>query len=273
VVYQGYIVKKKLILILLFFCTVFSGVFSQTQVQPEDYIDSGYAGRLRSSGSHITETQLRNPVLKLMPRHTSLRNFVEEARKSVDPNLIVETLYLYKKPTAAGAWNDVQRTGLFNQMLALSTLTGIQYYSESRKTMRTFYESSMVIDSPESKRPLPDPVYSAPLSSLSIYARQKDLTFGDNIYRYDYRTTGDAFIFLQENMTALSAGIIPAVGRNKLQSVMAVIDCEDYLLIYAVSMARVVSVFGMGDRISNSFSNRANAILQWFTAGVDRIFL
>ena len=193
---------------------------------------------------------------------------------SLGPGILVETLRRYQKPASAQAahWSEAERTGLFNQLAALSTLTGIQYYSASRKTMRTFYESSAVIEGPDAKRAVPDPVYAAPPSGLTLYARQKDLTFGDNIYRYDYHTAPDAFFFVQENLTALTAGIIPAVGKNKLRTVMAVIDCGDSLLIYAASMAKAASIPGMGERIGNSFSNRAQAVLKWFAGRADQVF-
>jgi hypothetical protein len=37
-------------------------------------------------------------------------------------------------------------------------------------------------------------------------------------------------------------------------------------------MAKTVSVFGMGDRIGHSFTNRAKAILKWFTGRADEVF-
>jgi len=193
---------------------------------------------------------------------------------ALEPSLAVETLYLYKKPDSAvaAAWTDAQRTALFNQMTALSTLTGIEYFSASRNTMRTFYEYSSVIDDPSSKKPLSDPVFEQPPAKYTLYARQKDLTFGDNIYRYEYTAAKDALFFIQENMTSLNYGIIPAVGKNKLKSVLAVIDCGDSLLIYAVSMAKTASIPGMTDRIGNSFRNRADAVYKWFASGADKAF-
>ena len=259
--------KNKIVFLLLLTFIVTSGIFS---VSLEDFIDSGQAAQLRFDEAPITSVQTKDPRPQLLPRHPELRQFITETMNSLEPTLLVETLALYQKP-ASGGW-DAERAGLFNQLLALSTLTGIQYYSESRKEMRVFYESSQVIDNPESKRPVPDPAYAEPQPSLTIYARQKDLTFGDNIYRYDYRTTSDAFFFLQENMTALNYGIIQAVGKNRLRSIVAVIDSGDCLLIYAASMAKAISVFGMGERIGASFSNRAEAVLKWFSARADMVF-
>jgi len=242
-------------------------VFSLTL---EELLGAQTANRLRSGA--VSETQLGKPALKFLPALPDLRQFVSNSMTSLEPTLAVETLYLYKKQNSNANWNENLRTALFNQMTALSTLTGIEYFSVTRNTMRTFYEYSSVIDSPSSKKSLPDPVFDKPPAQYSLFARQKDLTFGDNIYRYEYRSAESVLFFIQENMTSLSYGIIPAVGKNKLKSVLAVIDCGDSLLIYAVSMAKAASVPGMTDRIGNSFKNRADAVYKWFVSGADKLF-
>jgi hypothetical protein len=187
---------------------------------------------------------------------------------------MVETLSLYKKPAAAERplWSEAEQISIYNGILALSTLTGLQYYSASRKTMRTFYENSYVIADPSSKTAVPDPAFLIPPSRLTIFARQKDLTFGDNTYQYDYYSFPGALILVQENLSSLNYGIITAVGKNRLRSVLAVIDAGEYLLVYAVSMAKAASLPGMKERIGNSFSTRAEAMLKWFEAQAERAF-
>ena len=232
------------------------------------------AARIRDSAAGLTEVQLKNPAPLLLPEHDGIKSIFEEIRRGLDPSIMVETLLQYKKPQNAGSavWSESERLGLFNQALALSTLAGIQYYSASRKAMRTFYETSWVISGADNKEIVPDPVCAAVPPSLILYARQKDLTFGDNIYRYEYRSFADAFVLIQENLTTMSAGIIPAVGKNKLRSFMAVYDCGDSLLIYAASMAKTVSLPGMGERIGNSFTNRAQAIVKWYMDKAGEVF-
>ncbi|MCL2214442.1 MAG: hypothetical protein FWC06_04445 [Treponema sp.] len=259
------------VIILLIFIFVVPCSFS---VPLENIVSVVQAARLRTSGDIIIETQLRNPSPLLIPYNSELRQYVNITQNSLNPGIMVEALYLYIKPdqfyTSADFWDDKQKTGIFNQLTAISSLSGIQYFSASRDTMRTFYESSVVIDGPASRNPLPDPVFYQIPEALSLFARQKDLTFGDNVYRYDYSSSPDIIYFLQENITSLTYGIIPAVGRGNLRSVIAVIDNGDSLLFYAVSMAKAVSLPGMGDRISSSFSNRAQAILAWLTDRLDR---
>jgi len=235
----------------------------------ETLVPANHAMMLRDKEQGgIIETQLKNPVPVLVPRHNGIRQKVTGLMNALNPNILVEVLYLYDKParsrTDAAAWDEKQKITVFNQLTAISSLTGIQYYSASRGAMRVFYEYSSVIEF-ETKKLLPDPVFTQPPASLTLFARQKDLTFGDNIYRYDYITAEDAVFFTQENITALSYGVVPVIGKGNLRSVMAVIDCGHSILIYAASMAKTASVPGVSDKISASFSNRAMAIIHWFT--------
>jgi hypothetical protein len=241
---------------------------------PLENIIPAHASGLRSTGDFITEVQLKNPSPKLLPDDNELRRFFTKGMETLDANIMVETLHLYKKPLASPSdnWDNEEKTGLYNQLLAISTLTGIQYYSASRGAMRTLFEYSRVIDGPETKNVLFDPVYSVPPAELSIYSRQKDLTFGDNIYRYNYAAAGGGLFFIQENITALSYSFIPAIGKGNLRSVMAVFDCGDVLLVYIASMAKAVSVPGMGEKIGASFSNRAEAIFKWFINRAELVY-
>jgi hypothetical protein len=239
----------------------------------EELVDPETAARLTQGGA-VNEVQQKDPRPVLVPRNGALRNLVDTIMETLDPGIVVESLYLYTKPAGAEAplWNQEERTALYNGALALSTLAGIEYFSSSRGRMRTFYETSSVIDGPDTKNPRQDPRYGSPPAELTVYARQKDLTFGDNVYQYDYYARSDALIFVQQNLTTLTYGIIPLVRKNRLRSVVAVIDAGEYLLIYAASMAKAASLPGMGQRVSASFSTRADAVQNWFTGQADKAF-
>lgn len=257
---------------VLFCLLIFAGV-SAFAASLEDLIGLERADRLRR-GETLTEIQQKNIGPRLIPGDSSLRNMVDGMLWSLSPSFFVETLYLYRKPFGAAvpAWSDAERSALYNEVLALSSLAGLQYYSASRREMRTFYETSSVVNGPDGRQKTADPVFASPPAELTIYARQKDLSFGDNVYRYDYYARRDSFVFVQENLTAMNYGIIPAVGRNKLRSMVAAIDAGDYLLLYAVSMAKAASLPGISERVGRSFSTRAEAILNWFTGQADKAF-
>ncbi|MCL2558137.1 MAG: hypothetical protein FWE09_06625 [Treponema sp.] len=232
------------------------------------------AGELRSPEAPVLgETQTRNPSLRLTPRHAQVEDFVAQAMSDLGPGVLSEALFLYRKPHGRDEpWTPEEMTMLFNRTVALSTLAGIEYFSASRGAMRVLYETSSVIDAPGTRRALADPVFASPPASLSLYARQRDLTFGDNTYRFDYITGPDLILFSQENITAMSVGIIPAIGRNRFRMTLAVIDAGDSLLVYAAAMARVATLLGMGERVSDSFNNRLHAALGWFSGHADQVF-
>ena len=226
------------------------------------------------SGEKPVLAQFKDPQPQLIPQHEFLRGLVDRLRRDLDPSVMVETLHIYEKPEDAkkDAWSAEEESRLYNATLALSTLAGLQYYSASRGAMRTFYETSSVIDGPSTKRSIPDPVYPQPPAQLTLHARQKDTSFGDNIYQYDYYSVPGAVIFVQQNLSALSYGIIPAIGKNKLHSVVAVLDAGNHLLVYMSSMAKAASIPGMKERMGNSFANRAEAVFNWFTDQAGKAF-
>ena len=265
--------QSKINLGLLFVLVIFSasGAFA---FDLKDLVGYERAAAL-IAGEKPVLAQFRNPEPNLIPANNTVKDFFEAARSELGPSVMVETLHLYAKPEGANknVWSANEEARLYNEVLALSTLAGLEYFSASRGSLRTFYETSSVIDGPATKKPLPDPTYPRPQSELTIYVRQKDLTFGDNIYQYNFYSTPGALIFIQQNLTSLNAGIIPAVGKNKLRSIVAVLDAGDYLLIYAASMAKVISLPGINERVGNSFANRAEAILHWFSDQADKAFV
>ena len=261
------------ILFWVIFFIVLRGKTALSAVSLEELLDNSLISMLKAN-ERPTEIQFRNIKPLLLPANESLKRLIDTILPDLKPSVMVETLYLYKKPETAGktGWSQAELAALYNEAAALSSLQGLEYFSASRGEMRTFYETSSVIDSPTTKKPLPDPVFPMPRTELNLFARQKDLTFGDNIYLYTYRYFPGALIFIQENLTDLKAGIFTAVKKNNLHSVLAMLDAGDYILIYAVSMAKASSLPGMNDRIGSSFSNRAEAILQWAASGADRAF-
>ncbi|MDR0558430.1 MAG: hypothetical protein LBG43_11320 [Treponema sp.] len=225
------------------------------------------------SGESITQLAKNPAVPELSPRDAQVRRLTAGVIKEINPTILSESLYLYKKPSGAASWTQAEKTALYNNMLALSTLAGLQYYSVSHKSMRALFEISQVIDDPATQKPTGDPSRSVPPLSLTVYARQKDLTFGDNIYQYDYFASENALALIQRNFTAMSLGIVPVISKNMLRSVVAVIDAGEYLLIYSASFAKTVSLPGVKNRMGQSFANRAEAILGWFTKQADKAFI
>jgi hypothetical protein len=222
----------------------------------------------------LSAAHFNDLLTSLIPHDERIVKAISDLKSEVKPSILIESLCYYKKPAEASYWTVEDRTKLFNGIVAISALEGLRYYSNSRNGTRLFYEKSHLIDSPESKKIISDPVFTPQNlpDALTLYAEQKDLTFGNNIYRFDFTVDKDLILFFQRNVTTMSYGIIPVLGKNKLRTVIGVIDTGDYILIYMVSMADTLSIPGMKNRIGASFSARAQAVLDWFTSKADAIY-
>jgi hypothetical protein len=261
---------------IFLFCFMFLAAGLIFSLSLEEVVGAETAAELIRAET-LTEVQIRKSRPLLAPNHYVTQTFINAAFESIDPVYIVENLYLYTKPAGAvsgnaDAWTVAERNALYNGMTAMSTLAGLQYYSASRKRMNTFYETSTVVDGPETGTPQPDPVFQTPPSTLTLYARQKDRRFGENIYQYDYHIRPDALIMVQKNLTDMSSGLIRIIRKGNLRTILAVIDAADYLLIYTVSLIDAPSFPGMKDRIGNSFTNRTTAIVKWLSGQADKAF-
>ena len=262
-------IMGKVFFLMVFFCLLPSlYVFS---LSLESLLPEDLAKQLLATGA-IDRERFDTPSFGMVPRYPPLEQLLETSRRSVDPNITVESLRIYKKPLAQSNWGASERAGLFNGICSVSTLKGLEYYSKSRNAMRVLFETSAVVDGPAGKTPLPDPVFGSPPPEYSIYVRQKDLTFGDNVYQFNYFAHESCFIVVQENITGLNYGIVNVIGKKRLRSAVAVFDCGPYLLVYAASMARASMLPGMRQRAGESIANRANALLNWFVQKADRAY-
>lgn len=158
---------------------------------------------------------------------------------------------------------------LYNITRAVSTLTGIEYYSSSRGRERIFYEDSYVVDSPQSKVRLSDPLLLAdmpiPVSDMQ-YLRQRDSSFGENVYRANYSYQNSITTLEIVNLTRMFYTIVPLVQPGQLRTLFAILPTAEGVIFYGVSLVElgVGGAFGLEERAANSFTNRLIAVSDWF---------
>ena len=201
----------------------------------------------------------------LLPAHPAAEA-VRGALASEKPSVLVEAVFLYKRPVPVDPAAELR--AVYGILGAINTLEGVEYWSESRKTMRVFYAESYRVDGPETRRRLPDsaPPAGALPASEGFFAFQRDLSFGANVYRYEYRSLPGAILLESRNLTRMSYGIVPVLGPEALGVRLLVVPAEDGILFYAASSASAALVPGLRGKLENSFSNRAEALFRWFSA-------
>lgn len=200
----------------------------------------------------------KDAVPRFTPPFAVPQTFGESWDKG-NPLFLIEALYLRKKDS--GSEKDVE--GISQVLRSVSKLEGLQYYSSSRKKMRTLYEVSHIIADPNNEKPLPDPLDN-PAADFSVYVLQKDLTFGKNIYRYRFCTDVDSAGFISTNINTLKYSVFKAIEPEELQASVAVTDLGDYMLIHALTRAQFTAPSILRKRVQNSFKTRGEAVYGWF---------
>jgi hypothetical protein len=225
------------------------------------------ADTLASVTSSGRATHTGSGSLALLPRHAAaapLRTGIERDK----PSLVVEAVFALKRPKpASAAAEQAELASIYGILRSLGSLQGIEYYSASRQKVRTFYAESYIISGPEAKDKIADP--KAPTAGAipaeeTVYAFQRDLSFGANRYRYEYTSFPDAITLSSSNLTRMSYGIIPVAAPGELTTRLLVIQADDAILFYAASGAKAPGL--VSGKLEDSFANRAEALFRWFSA-------
>ena len=183
---------------------------------------------------------------------------------NLDISIGVESLYFLKYGEGLNS-NSVTPISIYNTLLSIETMKGIEYYSQSRKKMRTLFTESYEIISPDDLKPVADPVIKTIPHILNRYLLQTDKTFGENIYETVYKFKGSAIWVNMVNTTKMKYKFIPMVKPGKMSVNLFILPMEDGLLFYGVSAAETTSFFGLERAKKESFYNRIKAMYNWFS--------
>ncbi len=191
---------------------------------------------------------------------------VQSDLRSEEPDVIVEALYLWKKPRPADPAAEL--IAVYNILRAVGTLQGIEYWSASRQTMRLFYEESWRVVSPEDRTRVPDQRVASVPPSETFTVWQKDLSFGGNLNRLEYRTAPDGVLLESVNLTRMYYKFVPLAAPGALKVRVLALNTDEGILFWAVSSARAAVVPGIRGKLEDSFGNRAEAVFRWFSARI-----
>jgi len=199
-------------------------------------------------------------------------SLVKAAVASEDPDVAVEALFFLPDPAPGGA--DARLDAAYRVLRGVSSLQGIEYYSESRGRMRLFYEESWRIAGPEDRTRVPDAAPAVPPAFDRVWSWQKDLSFGGNVYEIDYSVSREgapwSIAMKSTNLTGMRYGIVPVAAPRALSVRVHLVAVDEGLVFWAVSSARAAAVPGMRGKLEDSFGNRAAALFGWFSRTYQR---
>jgi len=227
-----------------------------------DYLSPDNRSTLYSEGE-ISRYFFDNENPEYLFNTTFYNDFLNELL-NLDVTNGVESLYLLKYDEAFNR-DSVSPLSIYNTLLSIKTMKGIEYYSQSRKKMRTLFTESYGISNPDDQEPLADPVVETIPSVLNRLLLQTDKTFGENLYETTYRSDKDVIWINMINKTKMKYKFIPMLKPEKMSVNLFIVQIEDGLLFYGITAAETISFFGLEKTKKESFYNRMKAMYNWFS--------
>ena len=199
------------------------------------------------------------------PHYIPVTPFQEEIRSSyaeLPLEIGVEVYFIAPLPKTLAESPD-RDLEIYNILNKISSLEGIQYYSASRKRMRTFFKQAYVIDSLNDPQRKEDLSFSSIPTSNSVLFFQEDLTFGKNNSQALYSYDDGVFTMKIVNKTSMKY-LIPIIPEEGFVMTLQVIPREDHILFYGACGVDMLSLFGVERSKKDSFYNRLKAMYNWF---------
>jgi len=248
---------RKLLLVSLFWAASLT-----TQAAPlASFLPAALASRLLTGENLVAVNSGREPELHLVARHPAATTLLE-ALKELKATIVVESLSFWPRPDIEPSVSEPLL--VYNILRSVGSMQGIEYYSASRKTMRLFYEYSSLIAGPNDRTAIADSWQAVIPTNETIFARQKDLSFGDNIYKIQLQHVPAGFLHSIVNLTSLTYSLIPVARPGNMLTQVLVLLTDEGILFYVVSGSNTLLLPGLKGKLESSFSNRAAAIFSWF---------
>lgn len=190
--------------------------------------------------------------------------------KKNEVNLGVESIFILDTPglvpDSETGISEKKLLGIYNTLRSVSTLSGIEYYSASRKKMRTLFKRAFFINGPDNLEILPDVLVQKIPEESAVYLFQEDLTFGNNISEAVYRFNSPIISLSLTNLTTMKYALLPFIREQGMQTHLIVIPLKDSIVFYGYIGVNTFHLLGLEKMKKSSFYNRLKALYNWFSA-------
>ena len=237
------------------------GLFAQAAENIPSEIDGAIFQQLLEKGEYRVQYFKESGKDFTLYPQTELGSLLTKTwTETKDPVFVAESLFLIEKPEGS---NQLDTALISRIMRSVSSMEGIEYYSNSEKKMKTLYSQSYTIDNLEDKNRIPDNVDGS-AENLSVYAFQEDGSFGDNYYQIDYRQRENEVSMVIRLMEPLKYGLVTAVKANNLVFNIDVLDKGSYLVMYVGAKVKFPAISLLENKLNKSFGSRITALHDWF---------
>ena len=238
---------RRLSFMVLGFVCLISHAFSANA-----FVSEEVGNELRKKGK-IQNTFYKESCLPTLTPATPLSQMLRDNfLKRENPTFVCESLYLVKKA-------DFSRSSV--ALRSFSALKNLQYYSHSKKKMRTLYSDCYAVD--EKNRPLPDPVEGG-CNGKVFKVMMNDSTFGKHFYEYKFYENEGEVAFESKNTDSFFLTVVKVLGAEKMTVSLSAVDMGDGVLLYVLFGVDFFATKAIENTLTASFLARINVLYDWF---------
>ncbi|MDR1786162.1 MAG: hypothetical protein LBR23_06865 [Spirochaetaceae bacterium] len=224
----------------------------------EEALGPSVAGELLQARKlYRTSYREKTPALFYAPRTPLGQDAARVWNRQKPPVFIGELLFLFPKKTQSDGMEQAAEV-----IQGISTMEGVQYYSNTRRKTETLYTACYMIDNPSSRTRIPD--IARPVQGQGYYFFQRDNSLGTCVYTISFARTEGELSITYKNVDPIKFTFIPVIKEGDLSTHVVVADVGADFLMYVL----VQSLFPSSPLIENtmikSFVARAEALAGWF---------
>lgn len=225
------------------------------------FVSDEMRAELSASGGRIENVFKTNEkFVPILNPDSEFSKAATETWKKGNSKFSSENLFFVKK-SELGEKANIENVSKI--VRSISTMKGIEYYSNGDKKWETLYHKASVIKSPKNREVLKDDT-KGNADGKSIFCLLEDNSFGDCVYRVDYRQSENEIAAFFTNAAPFKYGPITAVKTENLNINLVVTDAGDGFLVYMVVRAQYPSLPFLESRMYRSFNARVEAMFKWF---------
>lgn len=202
-------------------------------------------------------------ALSLVPNHPLFDDLLEMINREA-PDIVVEALFFLPRDISKSSYTVLD---IYNTLRAISRLEGLEYYSVTRGKYRVLFEYSRIISDANSLNAIADKSFAElPPGPEQLLVRQKDASFGDNIYKLSMKS-GDTYVSQEfANLADIKLGFIKVAESANAKLRLNAILVQEGIVFHIVSSTKILKFPGIRGKLEASFENRAKALFSWFKA-------
>ena len=201
----------------------------------------------------------KNVKLELFPDTQTGRDTAANWDGKKEPVFIVESLYLIpvtdEKNTA-----DINDVSLV--LRSFSKMTGMRYYSNSRKRYETLYTDVHCVNNPEEKKSVPDPL-DVSADALVSYVYQKDRSLSGCVYRFSFFQTQNEIGARAVNTDEVQYKGFSILKPEHLVLNVHAVQTKEGIVFYILVRADAAKIPLVSEKLAKSYGSRADAIYEW----------